>query len=226
MDQFTFFGPEYDAKLDFVRETMSYDPETGDLTFRQVKGVTITQTFNRRSGYIQVHFRGTTFYAHRIAYFLMTGEPAAHEVDHINGDRSDNRWINLRPATRAQNAVNTPARSRTGFKGVYQLGSGRFMASITYEGQQRFLGNFETAEAASKRHDEVALQLFGEFALNSGKRASVPSVERPKAAPVKYSIKGSRDEPQSVQLDLFLGPPGIGDLGGDKGPSRGGPAMP
>jgi hypothetical protein len=97
----------------------------------------------------------------------MTGRWPVGPIDHINGIRNDNRWFNLREATPAQNSQNMRARdnSRSGFKGVtWKASERRWRARITWNGQQHFLGYFDTAEAAAAAYSTAADRLFGDFA--------------------------------------------------------------
>lgn len=85
-------------------------------------------------------------------------------VDHWNGDGLDNRRENLREATAYENQANTRSRNPSGFKGVYRNGS-LWRAQITPRGLIMNLGRqFKTAEAAARAYDDVAREVFGEFA--------------------------------------------------------------
>lgn len=97
---------------------------------------------------------------HMFMHALIAGYAGA---DHINHDGLDNRRINLRPATVAQNAQNRRRYSSntSGFKGVY-LEHGRWRAHIGHP--HRHLGCFATKEEAARAYDAAALAMWGEYA--------------------------------------------------------------
>lgn len=99
-------------------------------------------------------------YMHRVIL-----APGDAWVDHINGDRRDNRRANLRFSNRAENVRNAgPHRgNRAGFKGVRPV-NGRWMANICADRQAHYLGCFGTPEEAARAYDAAALRLHGEFA--------------------------------------------------------------
>jgi hypothetical protein len=93
--------------------------------------------------------------------------PEGIEVDHVNGNRLDNRRANLRLATHKQNLHNlpTPAHNTSGFKGVsWCKRSQKWRAYIKVDGKSKHLGLFATAEGAALAYDEAALLYFGSFA--------------------------------------------------------------
>ena len=100
----------------------------------------------------------------------MKAEPGQY-VDHINGDRLDNRKENLRFCTLSQNSMNKRGRSsRTSkYKGVcYAKRRNKWQASIRVDGKERFLGYFNNEEDAAKAYDEAALKFYKEFAKING----------------------------------------------------------
>lgn len=158
---------------DVLNSALHYDPETGILRWRD--GLTKRGKPRAKSGreaggldasgYRRVAINRVHQWAHRVIWVMMTGE-APYQIDHINGDRSDNRWANLRAATHAQNLHNR-GRSRnnaTGFKGVYRHTSGRYAAQIGSGRKVTYLGLFDTPEAASVAYANAAASLHGEFA--------------------------------------------------------------
>lgn len=103
-------------------------------------------------GYVCLKLAGKKCNAHRVAWLISTGGWPAGEIDHINGDKTDNRLANLRDVPRllnAQNQTRAHKRNGTGLLGVhYDQDRDRYIAAIFTGGRKRFLGRHETAEAA------------------------------------------------------------------------------
>ena len=98
----------------------------------------------------------------------MTGEWPSTIVDHKNRIRSDNRWENLRTATRSENGINSQVKKNntSGFKGVHKLRDGGYVARIGVNKERKYLGYFYSAEEAGCAYDKAAEELFGEFNPN------------------------------------------------------------
>lgn len=106
-----------------LKELLSYDPDTGHFTnlvtrCRSTKGTRSGGT--SQIGYWRTYLKGKLYGDHVLAYIYMTGNSPEHEIDHINHDRSDNRWVNLRPTTHRENHKNRRMHSNntTGKVGV------------------------------------------------------------------------------------------------------------
>lgn len=100
-----------------------------------------------------------------ILHRVIAGAEDGDIVDHINGNRLDNRRENLRICTQAENLRNRKVHrnNRLGVKGVY-LQEGRFRAQIRADGKKVCLGYFSTAEEAARAYAAAAQRLHGEFA--------------------------------------------------------------
>jgi len=102
--------------------------------------------------------------AKRLHRFVLDA-PKGTEVDHINGDKLDNRRSNLRLCTRADNNRNTPSKPHTSkFKGVHMSSTGRWRASIGASKKMIQLGTFDTEEMAALAYNAAARFYYGAFA--------------------------------------------------------------
>jgi hypothetical protein len=105
--------------------------------------------------------------AERLMHRIILSVPPGFQVDHINGNKLDNRRANLRIVTNAQNNQNCgPHRGNSsGFRGVtWDKARGLWMASICADGCHFNLGRFATAEEAARARDRKAREVHGEFA--------------------------------------------------------------
>lgn len=86
-------------------------------------------------------------------------------IDHINRNKLDNRYENLRVITAKENSYNRTKsnNSNNKYKGVIKRGN-KYVASISKDGKRHEIGGFETEEDAANAYDMMAQELFGEFA--------------------------------------------------------------
>jgi hypothetical protein len=154
-----------------LRGAFSYDPESGILSYaspRQKVRVGDRAGRQQPQGHRVVGFAGRTFVEHRVIFAIQTGRWPIAEIDHINNRRADNRWANLREATRTQNQRNNPGYTRkhgARLKGAYPVGSsGKWQAIISVGGKATYIGTFETEENAHDAYVLAAEGLVGEFA--------------------------------------------------------------
>jgi hypothetical protein len=118
------------------------------------------------NGYLQVCVDGKSYYVHRIVWVLHGNKPAP-VLDHINGNKADNRIENLRAATYSQNGMNrgSNSNSTTGVKGVYwykNINKWRAIVQLNYK--QHHAGYFDTKEEAAAAVTALRARLHGEFA--------------------------------------------------------------
>lgn len=138
---------------------LSYDPETGAFRWLKKPNRCIplgSQAGNKRpDGYFEICLDGKHMLSHRLAWALMTGAWPSGLIDHVDRDRSNNRWANLREGNKSLNAQNTSAiRSSTGFRGVTPCRlTGRFVAYIKVNGARKYLGRFKTAHEAGSAYE-------------------------------------------------------------------------
>jgi hypothetical protein len=119
------------------------------------------------AGHLQICIHGRFYAAHRLAVFYVTGRWPKADVDHKNRVRSDNRWKNLRAATRSQNIMNSKkyAGKAAALKGVcYYPKTGKYAARLKRDGKHFYLGLFDTPMQAHAAYRRKARLLFGKFA--------------------------------------------------------------
>lgn len=112
---------------------------------------------------VHVNGKKTSVYMHR----LIANAPDELEVDHINGDGTDNRKENLRLCTHAENSRNRRMQSNntSGYKGVwFQESTGHFVAETRLNGKKISLGSYRTAEEASAVYAAKVTEIHGRFA--------------------------------------------------------------
>lgn len=118
-------------------------------------------------GYTYIKIDKKDYGAHILACFYINEKWPTNDVDHIDGNRSNNKYKNIRVATRSQNKMNTKLRSdnTTGVKGVYFCNrTKKYQAQITLNGKNKYLGRYKTLKEARAAYCNAARELFGEFA--------------------------------------------------------------
>jgi hypothetical protein len=157
--------------VDFLRQLLKYDPETGTFWWLMRRGGTAkagdVAGCTKAGGYRVLVINNRHYMAHRVAWALGTGVYPTLEIDHINGDPSDNRLCNLREATRAQNSFNGPIRTtnKSGFKGVcWSKKEQLWRSTISVAGKQICLGYHKTPEKAHAAYCRAADRIHGQFA--------------------------------------------------------------
>lgn len=157
-----------------LQEILNYNQETGEFTRVLAKGPCKSGdvagwVHNNGAGkrYRKIRIDGGCYFAHRLAWLYVTGELPAHEIDHIDGDGLNNRFANLRAADDTQQAHNKGRyrNNTSGYKGVsLEAGGRKWSARISLHGRSKYLGSFETKEAAHAAYCAAAADLHGSFA--------------------------------------------------------------
>lgn len=156
--------PLHDLTREQVAERLNYDPDTGVFLWaispcQRMKAGDVAGGVNNE-GYVNIEIKGRAYKAHRLAWLVVTGEWPRKHVDHINGRRDDNRFCNLREASRKENGQNRRLNknNNSGHIGVYQNPNGTWRAQIK-AGTQIYLGQFDTAEEAAAAYVEAKRRL-------------------------------------------------------------------
>lgn len=172
-----------------LRQLLRYEPETGKL-FWKTRPEHMFQSGTRPSadsaiawnnkfagkealyaigtaGYPQGTVWCKNYRAHRVAWAIYYGRWPDGIIDHVNGDRTDNRITNLRDASLAQNMCNRPAPSdnKSGFKGVYwNSRENKWHVQVSFNGKRKSGGYYRNKEDAVRAYATLAGELHGEFA--------------------------------------------------------------
>lgn len=155
-----------------LKEMLYYDAERGGFTWRKHRTkrfVGMVAGYKNDCGYnllsIRVGGVSRRYYGHRLAWFYTFGRWPEEQIDHINGNRFDNRLVNLREATHQQNCLNTKFKSRkfNYLPGTFPKGK-KWIAKLHVNSKQVFYGCFATEEAAHNAYLGAKSKYHNEFA--------------------------------------------------------------
>lgn len=157
-----------------LKELVHYDPLTGVFTWlvalsNRVKVGDVIGCLNGE-GYLYGRVDGPLYLIHRLAFLYITGAFPPEDVDHENHDRADNRWTNLRHATRTENLQNQrlSQRSTSGHTGVHWCKDRKkWLAHVRVNGKSKHLGYF-TKKSDAVQTRKAANVKYG-FHANHGK---------------------------------------------------------
>lgn len=171
-----------ESLYDECHRLFSYDAETGLLTRKVAILLSNSKPHNKPNckvgdvvgtnndqGYLLTRVRGKYYRLHRIIWLMTNGSLPKKWLDHINGNKADNRLANLRECNQSENLCNKGknANNTSGYKGVNFCESSLinpYRAQITINGKIKHLGLFRTPELAHQAYSEKAKELHGEFA--------------------------------------------------------------
>lgn len=168
------------SECNLIKKALKYDPENGFFYWRKKRVKRIQdKTWNtkhsgkktgyvRKNGYLSLILGGKEYSAGRVAWLLHYGIWPCGEIDHINGDRIDNRILNLRLVNRSENAINKrklQSNNTSGFKGVWKRKNlDRWCSGICKDQKRMKLGSFESPEEAYLMYLMAAHIFHGKYA--------------------------------------------------------------
>jgi hypothetical protein len=155
----------------YLNSRYEYDRYTGNLYHSARKcGVKIGSkagSIDPKTGYVRLKIDGSLFQAHRIIFKMMTGLDFPNaQIDHIDGDRANNRIENLRLADHSENQANGKVykSNKAGFRGVHwHKQHGKYAASIQCGLKRMHIGLFSNPIEAAMAYNAKAVELFGQF---------------------------------------------------------------
>lgn len=171
------------ADPNFIRELVDFDPNTGDLTWKKRREDLFKTTASARSWntryagrpaftneidgkYLKSSIFNRYYLAHRVAWVVFYGSWPEGEIDHVNGNPSDNRISNLRIATSSENKANVACRRGHGsvYKGVsFDKKKGMWQARIGYKQERKHLGHFHNEIDARDAYNKASKDMHGPF---------------------------------------------------------------
>lgn len=151
-----------------LKELVNYDPNTGVFTNKAQRGNLLAgaETGYEDGGYIKLRLDKKLYKAHRLAFLYMTGSFPSSDTDHVNGIKNDNRFCNLRQATRGENMMNIGIKKHntSGYKGVtFYKKTGKWKAQIQANKKKISLGYFDDIREAAEAYIFAALDMHGDY---------------------------------------------------------------
>lgn len=151
-----------------LKSILAYDPIEGVFTWLRssprVKAGSLAGGVSTK--YHVISINKVSYSTHRLAWLYMTGSWPEDQIDHIDKDRLNNKWKNLRACNASENQRNRRMHKNntSGYKGVWlHKPTGKWIAQIRVNKKKIVLGGYATPEEASRRYIEAAKDLHGEF---------------------------------------------------------------
>lgn len=155
-----------------LKAVLHYDAPTGVFRWRHsrrnnIRPWSVAGVPTKRQGYLQIVVNRKAYLAHRLAWLYVHGSMPPDHIDHVNGDKADNRIENLRQANNTTNHWNEAIRStnKSGHKGIWwHKQSGKWEAACRVNGKQKTVGRFERIEDAVEAVRKFREQHHGKYA--------------------------------------------------------------
>ena len=154
---------------DELKYKFHYDPDTGLFTYKKSYFKTnIGKVAGEKSGagYILLRVNNKVYYAHRLAWLYVHGTEPLELIDHINRIRNDNRIVNLREASKAENGYNRKIgnNSSSGIKGIsWCVRHKRWVARVSVNKIRKCIGYFRSISDAESAIADARKKYHGEF---------------------------------------------------------------
>lgn len=159
-----------------LKELLVYNPYSGVFTWRVSKGRSkrgVSAGTVSSGGYVQIKLDGKRYLAHRLAWLYMTGSWPEPEIDHINRVRNDNRFHNLREATKQQNQTNKGLQKNntSGFIGVsWCKRSNKWRSQIKHQGRVKTIGYYADKGLANQARLKEVTALYNYVEITEDER--------------------------------------------------------
>jgi len=155
---------------EYLKEIIDYNPETGIMTNKKTRSsnavagkIINCSTSTKKYGRVTINKK--TYRLHRLIWFYMYGKWPKNEIDHINGNTSDNKLCNLRECSRQENIFNRKSTkgSSSKYKGV-SLKNNKWIVQIQINKINKYIGSFSNKVEAALAYDTAAKKYHKEFA--------------------------------------------------------------
>jgi hypothetical protein len=158
---------------EYIKQLFNYDPRTGVFTWiKKLSRKTVIGDVAGNldaSGYVRIRIDGKSYLAHRLAYVYVNGLPPENCLDHINGNRADNRICNIREATHHENNLNANIKNKntSGHKGVsWDESRKKWRALAKFNFKSYYLGRFVNKDDAIAAYVAFCKKNHGDFISN------------------------------------------------------------
>jgi len=162
--------------LDYLKQRITVDIEHGIIKWvdatkfhcilngRPAGTLRVNTRHDKAYWYIKID--GVALKRSHIVFLFATGQWPSLQIDHINGNSLDDRFMNLREATAMQNSWNHKKRAKKSEQpmGVRELPSGKFQARLTCDKRQICLGSYKTSDEAAVIYQQKRKEMFGDYA--------------------------------------------------------------